>query len=82
MRLVLRGSTDTVSIGAWMRSNLTTQGYDISNDARRQLAIGLRFSTGVCLGLVIVALALESSVMVFALCGIGAAASFATRHPF
>jgi hypothetical protein len=69
-------------VAAWMRSNLTTQGYCLSDQDRRQLAVGLRFSTGVCLSLVVVALVLESPVFVFALCGIGAIASFAERHPF
>jgi hypothetical protein len=71
-----------MNAGAWMRENLTTQGYRLSDAERRQLAVGLRFSTGVCLALVIVALALESPVMVFALSGIGAVAGFAARHPF
>jgi len=66
----------------WMRSNLTTQGYCLSDAQRRDLWLGLRFSTGLCLSLVIVALALESAAMVFALCTIGAIASFAARHPF
>ena len=68
--------------GAWMRANLTTQGYCLTDEERRQLAVGLRFSTGLCLSLVVVALALQSAVMVFALCGIGLVASFAARHPF
>jgi Domain of unknown function (DUF4395) len=71
-----------MSIGGWMRANLTTQGYCLSAQERRSLAVGLRFSTGLCLSLVIVALALESPAMIFTLCGIGAVASFAARHPF
>jgi uncharacterized protein DUF4395 len=71
-----------MKLGAWMRSNLTTQGYCLSDKERRELTLGLRFSTGLCLGLVIVALALQSVVMLFVLCGIGAVASFAARHPF
>jgi hypothetical protein len=66
----------------WMRSNLTTQGYCLTGAQRRELWLGLRFSTGLCLSLVIVALALESAAMVFVLCTIGAVASFAARHPF
>jgi len=68
--------------GAWMRANLTTQGYCLTDAERRELAVGLRFSTGLCLSLVIVALALESPAMVFALAGIGVVAGFAARHPF
>jgi hypothetical protein len=71
-----------MNIGAWMRSNLTTQGYCLSDRERRELTVGLRFSTGLCLSLVVVSLALQSPVMVFVLCGIGAVASFAARHPF
>jgi uncharacterized protein DUF4395 len=66
----------------WMRANLTTQGYCLSDAARRQLALGLRFSTGLCLTLVVVALALESAALVFALSGIGVIAGFSGRHPF
>lgn len=68
--------------GAWMRDNLTTQGYCLSDAERRELAIGLRFSTGLCLTLVAVALVLESPAMVFALSAIGAVAGFSARHPF
>jgi hypothetical protein len=32
--------------GAWMRANLTTQGYCLSDEERQQLAVGLRFSQG------------------------------------
>ena len=68
--------------GTWMRANLTTQGYCLTDAERRELSVGLRFSTGLCLTLVIVALVLESPVMVFALAGIGVVAGFAARHPF
>jgi hypothetical protein len=65
-----------------MRANLSTQGYCLSDAERRGLWLGLRFSTGLCLTLVIVALALESPVMVFALSGVGLIAGFSARHPF
>jgi hypothetical protein len=65
-----------------MRSNLSTQGYCLSDVERRELSLGLRFSTGLCLALVVVALALESPGMVFALSGIGVIAGFGARHPF
>src|SRR5919201_3346851 len=68
--------------GDWMRSNLTTQGYCLTDAERRQLWLGLRFSTGVCLSLVVVALVLELPVMVFALSGVGFIAGFTARHPF
>lgn len=71
-----------MNAGAWMRSNLTTQGFCLTDEQRRDLALALRFSTGLCLGLVIVSLLLESSAMVFVLCGVGAVAGFSARHPF
>ena len=43
-----------MNAGAWMRGNLTTQGYRLSDAERRQLAVGVRFSTGLCLTLVVV----------------------------
>jgi hypothetical protein len=58
-----------MTAGAWMRGNLTTEGYCLSDAAHRELAIGLRFSTGLCLSLVAIALALQSAVVVFALRG-------------
>jgi hypothetical protein len=70
------------STGAWMRGNLSTQGYCLSDAERRELAVGLRFSTGLCLSLVVVALVLESPVMLFVLSGIGLAAGFSAHHPF
>jgi Domain of unknown function (DUF4395) len=71
-----------VNPAVWMRSNLSTQGYCLSDTERRELSVGLRFSTGLCLALVIVALALESPVMVFALSVIGVIAGLSARHPF
>jgi uncharacterized protein DUF4395 len=68
--------------GAWMRGNLTTQGYCLTDTERRELAIGLRFSTGLCLAFVVVALVLGSAAMVFALSAIGVVAGFSARHPF
>jgi hypothetical protein len=65
-----------------MRSNLSTQGFCLSDDERRELWLGLRFSTGLCLTLVVVALVLESPVIVFALSGVGVIAGFSAHHPF
>ena len=66
----------------WMHENLRTQGYSLTEEQSRRLAIGLRFPTAVCLGLVITGLALESAPMLFVLSGIGAVASVTARHPF
>ena len=68
--------------GTWMHTNLSTQGYRLTDEQSHDLAVGLRFSTGLCLSLVVVALALESPVMLFVLSGIGLVAGFAARHPF
>ena len=65
-----------------MRGNLSTQGYRLSDFESRRLWLGLRFPTGLCLGLVITALALESVVMLLVLSGIGLVAGFTSRHPF
>jgi hypothetical protein len=70
------------TLGNWMRANLTTQGYCLADDERRRLALGLRFSTGTCLLLIITALVLESPVMIFALSGVGLLAGLTPRHPF
>ncbi len=58
-----------VSIGDWMRGNLTTQGYCLAESERRALWLGLRFSTGACLALVVAALAILTKVVG---CGLGA----------
>src|SRR3981081_4096378 len=65
-----------------MGSNLTTQGYCLTETEQRRLRLGLRFPTGACLALVITALALESAPMLFVLVGIGAVGGFTSRHPF
>jgi hypothetical protein len=67
---------------SWMGSNLKKQGYCLSENEQHELRIALRFSTGLCLSLVLVALVLESAPMVFALCAIGVLAGFTSRHPF
>jgi hypothetical protein len=69
-------------LGAWVRGNLATQGYCLTEDEQRELAAGLRFSTGMCLALVVIALALESGVLLLVLVPIGAVAGVAARHPF
>jgi Domain of unknown function (DUF4395) len=71
-----------VSVGDWMRGNLSTQGYCLAEGERRALWLGLRFPTGACLALVIAALVLEAVPMLIALVGIGAVAGFTSRHPF
>jgi hypothetical protein len=70
------------ALGRWTGKNLSTQGYRLTDAERRRLRLGLRFPTGLCLALVVTALALESVVMLVALSGIGLVAGFARRHPF
>jgi hypothetical protein len=65
-----------------MRNNLTTQGYCLSDSEGRALWLGLRFSTGACLALVVLGLGLESAAFFAVLVGIGAVAGFTSRHPF
>ena len=67
---------------AWMRKNLATQGYCLSDTEKQELGVGLRFSTGLCLALVVTALGLQSGVTLLALVPIGAIAGFTARHPF
>jgi hypothetical protein len=71
-----------MSPGAWMRENLPTQGYCLSNAERRDLWLGLRFPTGLCLALVVTGLAIQSAALIVALVPIGAVAGFTARHPF
>lgn len=65
-----------------MARNLASQGYCLSDRERRGLWLGLRFSTGLCLALVVTGLALESPAMIFVLSGAGAIAGLTPRHPF
>lgn len=67
---------------AWMDANLATQGYCLTGSESRELAVGLRFATGVCLALVIAALVIGSPVVIAGLAMIGLAAGFGRRHPF
>jgi hypothetical protein len=71
-----------MSLTHWMDGNLRTQGYRLGEGEARDLAIGLRFPTAVCLGLVVIGLVLESAAMLFALSAIGLAAGLTSRHPF
>jgi hypothetical protein len=61
-------------MSAWMRANLSTQGYCLGDADARALRIGLRFPTALCLALVITALALESAALTALLVPIGALA--------
>jgi hypothetical protein len=65
-----------------MDRNLETQGYDLERLRGSKRALGLRFSTGLCLALVVTALVLQSAPMLFVMCGVGAFAGFTSRHPF
>jgi hypothetical protein len=69
-------------VSGWMHRNLAVQGYCLSERESRELRWGLRFSTALCLGLIVVALALQSAALVLALVPIGAVAGWSSRHPF
>jgi hypothetical protein len=66
----------------WTHSNLEVQGYCLSGEEARALRWGLRFSTALCLALVVTGLALQSAVLILAVVPIGAAAGWTRRHPF
>jgi hypothetical protein len=65
-----------------MRENLTTQGYCLSDRERRELWLGLRFPTTLCLALVITGLVFQSALVIAALVPVGLAAGWTSRHPF
>ncbi len=69
-------------MAAWTHSNLETQGYCLSAVEARQLRVGLRFPTALCLALVVAGLALESAPLIALLVPIGAVAGWSARHPF
>jgi hypothetical protein len=78
----VRVPSTAMTLTDWMDHNLATQGYGLAASERRGLAIGLRFPTAVCLGLVTVGLVLESPILLGALSLVGLAAGFTARHPF
>lgn len=65
-----------------MYGNLAVQGYCLGRPEASELRVGLRFSTGLCLPLVVTGLALESAPLLFALAVVAAMAGFTPRHPF
>jgi hypothetical protein len=66
----------------WLKRNLETQGYCLSDAERRAFRVGLRFSTGLCLPLVAAGIALESIPLLLAAVAIAVVAGFTARHPF
>lgn len=66
----------------WTERNLATQGYCLPAAEASRLRLALRFPTGLCLALVVVALALQSAPFVAALAGVGLVAGWTSRHPF
>jgi Domain of unknown function (DUF4395) len=66
----------------WMNANLEVQGYCLTAEESHALRWGLRFSTALCLTLVVTGLVLESAVMILALVPIAAVAGWTGRHPF
>jgi hypothetical protein len=66
----------------WTERNLATQGYCMSAEESHALRWGLRFSTSLCLALVVTGLVVQSAVLILALVPIGAVAGWTRRHPF
>jgi Domain of unknown function (DUF4395) len=73
---------ESMNAGQWTHANLVTQGYCLSGVEARQLRVGLRFPTGLCLALVITALALQSALFVALLVPVGFVAGWTSHHPF
>jgi hypothetical protein len=71
-----------MTLTAWMDHNLATQGYCLTASEGRRLAIGLRFPTALCFGLVTAGVLLESAILLAALSVFGLVAGFGARHPF
>jgi hypothetical protein len=69
-------------MATWTNGNLATQGYCLSAGEARQLRVGLRFPTALCLALVVSGLVLESALAIALLVPIGAVAGWSARHPF
>jgi hypothetical protein len=65
----------------WTDGNLAVQGYCLSAEESRALRWGLRFSTGLCLALVVTGLALQSAILILALVPVGGVAGWTPRHP-
>src|SRR3954466_4433604 len=80
-RRVRRRRGPRMNTGAWMRGNLTTQGYCLPDSERRALWLGLRFSTGACLALVVAGLALQSAGFCALLGGMGVIAGAPSLPP-
>jgi hypothetical protein len=66
----------------WLKRNLETQGYCLSDPEHRALRGGLRFATALCFPIVATGLALESVPLLLVTVAIAAAAGFTSRHPF
>ena len=81
-RAVGESASTAQRIAGWMDRNLAIQGYRLGADEHRRLGLGLRFSTGLCLPLVALALVLESPLALVALSVIAFVAGFTPRHPF
>lgn len=62
--------------------NLAEQGFVLLAHEQRALRAGLRFSTGLCLALVVIATAARSAPAMAVLAGVGAVAGWSPRHPF
>ncbi len=69
---------------SWSRSCLTMQGYgSLSDEERRSLWLGLRFSTGLCFAGIALGTALASPALLLAMAVTAGVGGFVTpKHPF
>jgi hypothetical protein len=74
----------TERFASWSRGCLTMQGYgSLSDDERRSLSLGLRFSPVLCLTGIALGTALASPVLLLAMAVTAAVGGFLTaKHPF
>ena len=71
-----------MTAGTWTTENLRTQGYCLTTDEARRLAVGVRLPIGLCLAVVVIALVTQSVILVAALVPLGVIAGWTSRHPF
>jgi hypothetical protein len=71
-------------LASWSRSRLTMQGYGgLSDEERKSLWLGLRFSTGLCFAGIALGVALASPALLLAMAVTAGVGGFLTRkHPF
>lgn len=79
-----KGTGMIEGIRGWSRSCLTVQGYgSLSDEDRRSLWLGVRFSTGLCFTGIALGVALSSPLLLLAMAVTAALGGFViAKHPF